>query len=673
MILVVSFVSVFFRFCLLLVFLLVGSRAFSKEDLQKKSILDLPSLQTRQMASQAQVAHLMRAKEFDKAESILRLMLKDSPKSPAAHYNLACLLAIRDRVKEAFEQLELAVDLGFRNIAHLKNDPDLVNLRRDKRFAAVLKAAAEPFSGSLWPKFPQPVPAIPKEGKLVLNERNLGYDPKVGLFLGFVGRQSGEKERSIAKGQGKVVDLLRKWFAEGTAAGNMGDYYDNHDGDHSNMDFRGFPQINRIEYGELLRKRRLHNGLQRHFIFSGVTIGNSSTAITGGRNWRSQARFALTQHNGATRLAYHYLRNHLYFYPEHKDHDVGRNGKNGGGYGDVFPANVPYVVISQGSSGSDRSFMNAFVAMLAALRPETKKILVRSPLLMPTLQQIFRRSNRNVESDEDYFLGKAHPTVFDGSLLDVESMVRRAHDLQPDSLPPLAQIKVTKEDIPVSGVDFFDIHPHQRLFDTPCAVARVYKSTAASLRFTVDAGSSRDLAGRTLSYRWEILRGDADRITIKKLNKVGSVVEVTIPWHDRRPISPASELESNRVDVGLFAGNGSYWSVPAFLSVYFPDNQKRVYDEDGRVLSIDYTLNNYFDPLIEISREWSDKYRYDDNGSLLGWTRYRIGGSEKEEFTRKGRLVVDKDKDGRPAKTVQVRYVSRKDKRGRFVLEQESL
>ena len=48
----------------------------------------------------------------------------------------------------------------------------------------------------------------------------------------------------------------------------------------------------------------------------------------------------------------------LYVYPEHRDHDPGHNGQ--GGYGDLFPTNSPCVVISQGSSGSDRAFVRAF-------------------------------------------------------------------------------------------------------------------------------------------------------------------------------------------------------------------------------------------------------------------------------------------------------------------------
>ena len=656
---------------LILPFLLASCSLHCQEAFPQPSILDYPKIQAAQMAGQNRAVALMRLKRFEEAETLLRLMVERFPQSPAAHYNLACLLAIREQVDEAFGNLQKAVELGFHQVPHIKNDPDLANLREDERFAEALKIAGEPFDGSVWPSFPKPVYALAKEGEVVLGERNLGYDPKVGLFAGFVKPESVDENQSIAKGQGKVGELLRKWHEEGTAAGNRGDFYDNHDGDHSNMNFRGFPQLTRIEYAEPLRKRRLHNGLQRYFVFSGITLGNSSTAITGGPNWRSQPRLALTQPNGARMLSLHYLRNHLYFYPEHKDHDSGRNGKKGGGHGDVFPANTPYLVISQGSSGSDRPFMNAFAAMLAALRPETKQALARSPLLMPTLQQVFRRSNRNVESDEDYFSGKAHPTVFDSTQLDPEVMVRRAHEFKPDSLPPFAQFKVVKEDTPVPGRDFFDFRPHQRLFDTPCASARVYRSTASSLRFTLDAGASRDLSGKPLSYRWDVLRGDPERILIEEKDANGSRVEITIPWHERRPVLSGSAMESNRMDIGLFVGNGEYWSAPAFFSVYFPDNQKRVYDDRGQVLSIDYSLDHYVDPFVDTPRKWQDKYKYDDEGTCIGWTRFHKGEKLAQEFTADGLLIIDTGKNESKVKTKPVRYVGRQLKGARTVLIQE--
>jgi hypothetical protein len=535
----------------------------SGDDSLRLSILDLPRFQ----AEERQVVTLIRSKQLDKAEALLRAMTKRYPKSPTVQYNLACVLSLVGRADEAFAILDKAVEFGFRKVDHVKQDTDLINLRKDARFAAILKAAAEPLEGQIWPQFDKASPASGENGAVVVTESNLGYNQRNGMFMALIKVEGGLAEKPVAKGEDKMSNLLGKWHKAGTAAGNVGDLYDNHDGDHSNMNFGAFPQLTRIEFGPSIRQRQLHMGLQRQFIYSGVTLGNSSTALTHGLYWRSQARGALTQPNGVARLALHYIGNHLYFYPEHRDHDVGHNGKDGGGHGDVFPANVPYLVISQGSSGSDRAFMNAFAATLAAFRPEVKKKLALNGLLVSTLQMIFRRSNSHLEKAQEYFSGKAHPTVFDAKHLNPLRMIRRAHALEIDSLPPFAQFKVAKEDIPVSGRDYFDFRPHQRLFDTPCAVARVYKTTAATYSLTLDAQGSRDLAGKPLVYRWVVLRGDDSRIEIEKLEAKGSVVEIKVPWHERRPVLPGSALESNRVDVGLFVGTGDHWSAPAILSI----------------------------------------------------------------------------------------------------------
>ena len=54
--------------------------------------------------------------------------------------------------------------------------------------------------------------------------------------------------------------------------------------------------------------------------------------------WRSQARLALSKPRTAALLFLQYRGNHLYLYPEHRDHDPGHNG-SGNGYGDVFAVN----------------------------------------------------------------------------------------------------------------------------------------------------------------------------------------------------------------------------------------------------------------------------------------------------------------------------------------------
>ena len=54
---------------------------------------------------------------------------------------------------------------------------------------------------------------------------------------------------------------------------------------------------------------------------------------------------------GPLRLWQNAAANLLYVYPAHRDYDA----KNG----DLFPANTPYLLVSRGSSGSDKPFLDA--------------------------------------------------------------------------------------------------------------------------------------------------------------------------------------------------------------------------------------------------------------------------------------------------------------------------
>jgi hypothetical protein len=386
---------------------------------------------------------------------------------------------------------------------------------------------------------------------------------------------------------GPAADLVKRWWQEGSAAGNIGDYYDNRDGDHSPLNPMAFPQLLRIKYSADDIKLRKHWAAQS-IIHPAVVFGNSSTSApptAGGSN----PRMYYCNPRGLPFLAQQYAKNNLYIYPEHRDHDPGHNGK-GDGFGDLYPTNTPYLLISQGSSGSDQPFMRAVALTLAAFRPEVKKKLTDAGALMPALQMILRSTGRQLKGPADYLTGKAHPSVFDGSQLDELAMVQLAHAMQPGALPPLVQLKVIEEAPAVAGVDYFEANGSERLGDTPAVLARIHRSKERTRRLVVSAEGSRDLNGAPLTYRWAILRGDPERIQIKPRNESGSVAEITVAYHERRPIAPGSPLESNRVDIGVFAHNGKYHSAPGFVTFYTLDSEARTYDARGRVSAIGYGM-----------------------------------------------------------------------------------
>ena len=456
--------------------------------------------------------------------------------------------------------------------------------------------------------------------------------------------------------------MLRQWQKAGTAAGLSLVLYDNRDRDHSNMHYGKFPQLTRIEYAKAAREKNLDHGLQRWFRFNYPTIGNSSTATTSGVYWRSNPRLAMGNRN-AMKLAYlHYVTNHLYFYPEHRDHDPGHNGK--GGHGDVFPANTPYFVISQGSSGSDRVFMDAVAATIAAFRPKTQKRLRENGVLMPTVQMIFRRANKMVKSDDDYLDGRAHPTVFTKQQLNVKRMVELAHEMKADQVPAMVQLRVLKESEPKPGVNIFVPPASEKILDTPAAIARVHHTTDYARRMRVSAAKSRDVNGHKLKFAWRLLRGDPDKVRIKPVKPDRSIVDLQIAWHERRPIRPGAKMASNRVDIGVFVHNGYHWSAPGFISITFPDDEDRTYTDNHRIASITYKPKskggNYVDPMIVPARHWRDEYLYTDDGKLRGWKR-SIGGKQ-QRYTRHGALMTRADDHGRPVRAVGVTYQIKRSK-----------
>ncbi len=407
------------------------------------------------------------------------------------------------------------------------------------------------------------------------------------LPYAFAQADDGLSKKPITTLNGSAGDLLRRWWQEGTAAGNVGDWYDNRDGAHSDLNTGPFPQLQRVVYSPEDIKAF------RHWAFAkttrpNVTFGNSSTSapahLTG-----SNPRSLYCSPQGMQLLFQHYTGNNLYIYPEHRDHDPGHNGPNEG-FGDLYPTNTPYLLISQGSSGSDQPFMRAIPLTLAAFRPETKKKLVETGLLMPTVQMILRKSNKHLKSEEEYFTGKAHPSVFEGSWVDESKMVQLAHQIPVDKIPPLVRLKVEEEETAKFGRDYFDLPPSEKLADTPGVIARIARSVHAKRKMVVSAADSKDANGLPLTFRWVLLRGDPERVKIVPKDPQSASVEITYLHQERRPIAPSSAMESNRVDLGVFAENGHYASPPSFVTWFSLDQEARVYGPEQRLLEVGYGM-----------------------------------------------------------------------------------
>lgn len=386
-----------------------------------------------------------------------------------------------------------------------------------------------------------------------------------------------------------VGSLLNRWFNEGSAAGLARITYENRDGAHSPLNTSVWPQLKVYAPSEEEKKLGAAPGAAisiRPF----PLIGNASMAAPADQGG-SIPRLYETSPAGLIFLSKQYLNNNLFFYPSHQDHNAGWNGV-GGGWGDLYPSNSACVVISQGSSGTDQPFLRTFLSAAAAFPPDVQRRLISTHLLAPTLQALFRQNARAVLRQEDYFTGAAHPPVFRESDIDEERFVRAAHNLTMLAIPPLVALHVKSEASGSrNGRDFFEppAIAGEKLADTPCVVARIFRGAEFRREMTVSARQSYDIHGLPLSFRWALLQGDARRVKIEPSGD-GSEAKIRVAWHPE--MRSASGLASHRVDIGVFATNGVTWSAPSFITFYMLPNESRHYRADGRLEEICYERGN---------------------------------------------------------------------------------
>jgi YD repeat-containing protein len=590
---------------------------------------------------------------YKQSRAALNLMIRWFPFVPLLKYDTKGDTARRNYSKKVLEKLSGAFESNFRQVKKIPQKTYLKARKRYAEFAPLLKKAIAALSQKPQGRRGKPSPRKISNFKAIVDDKNTGWDPRLNV-LKILFRFDPEKSdlgRPIG-GKSPAAALVNDWYEQGLAAGNYGDLYDNRDDGHSWLKAKLFPQLSATVYEQAARAAGMHYGLNTRGFFNAITIGNSSTAKGGGL-WRSLTRIALTTPRSPKLLYLQYTNNQLYFYPEHRDHDPEK--------GDVMPANTPYIITSQGSSGSDQPFLRTTATILAAFKPKVKQALKKAGLVMPTVQMILRRGQKGIDNDQDYLNGKAHPSVFRSEKIDVLKMVKLANELDIKDVPPMVGLKVVEESGIEKGFDPVPANLSDRLFDTPGAIARVVRSTAFEKRMLVQAGVKAMAKSQKLSFRWVVLRGDADRIKLIPKNASGSLMEIIVPWHERSKVPGRPELTSDRVDIGVFVDNGKHLSAPAFISLMYPGNQKRTYNTDKKIMSVDYQspdyAKRYTDPLLFPARAWLDTYTYDEQGRLTGWQRRTK--NKITDYTRDGAIVVERDDYNRAIKAQKVEYRAR--------------
>ena len=638
-------------------FLLFAFSAFT--GCSAANVFDMPGLHLRHLQLLAQMDASHEQKDYVTMESASLEGLELGTADELWAYNLACALALQGKTQEALAALDRAIAAGFLDTEHSAQDPDLASLRGTEAFKARvermarLSEAPETVTNRL-------VALAPDTAQTVMQTAsNTLWSFQTGLFHTFIDLARTNPPPAAAY-RGPEASAINAWLSAGAASGAAGVLYVNRDNGMQPLDIARYPGLTRLGYSQEMIDRRLNIGLPNTLFAlenSGLlapVIGHSSMGYLHSPYWRSQPRAVCGDPRQATLQSIFLLGNQLFFYPAYGDYDLHT--------GDLFPANLPYFIAVAGPSNAERPFLETAAAALAALRPETRAELSRTGLLMPTLNMLFRASQRTLKDPRDYLTGVAHPPVFQALNLDTARLVRMAHALTTNDLPPLVLLGVRRETQMIPDRDFFDGVRSEQLFDTPLAVARVFRGTARTRTLELQAQCKRSNA----RLHWVVLQGDPAKILFAPNPTNNALMTLTVAYHSpfEVPLGEKQSILTARVDIGVIAETATTFSMPSIVSFFFLGNEQRTYTTDGKIQSVDYTLaqTEYTDPLLSYTRQWKDVYQYDAQGNQTGWQRFR-SGMEKESFTPYGHRIVARDARGRVLKAHVVHYLPRRIRR----------
>jgi len=96
------------------------------------------------------------------------------------------------------------------------------------------------------------------------------------------------------------------------------------------------------------------------------------------------------------------------------------------------------------------------------------------------------------------------------------------------------------------------------------------------------------------------------------------------------------------------------------ISFYRIPNEKRQYDKDGRIQSIEYLPAYEVLPQLYQNKPWKDVYTRDSLGNIMGFLRTRAGQVKDEVlFSILGECVLEAHAGDLPKVTAKVRYFTR--------------
>lgn len=491
------------------------------------SIWDYPSRQGEHQRLRGEFIRAVRSGDTKAMESASRKGTELLPDDPTWAYNLACSLAYSGNESAALDQLEKAIDLGFRNADTIASDNDLRRFAKNKRFKELVEYARESKGRAIFTGPLAVADATGTFGKpIALGEQNMLWDFDNACFV------------------------AKMKLSPGASGGNAGDLYMNRDGGHSRLVVTNYPGITEVKLDKGGRDRRMDLDFP-NIRFPYPVFGNCSRACVGTPMWRSLPRALMTTE--AARLgtmASLYMSNQVWVFPANADYPpIGTNG-------DVFVSVAPYWLVTQGRSWSDQYYLRAALEASRTFAADTKREVVDRRLLAPTVQALIRKSLKGVKDEDDYLTAKAHPTCLPPNGLDMARLKSLARSLAPYTIPPV--VRLTRLGLPAKEKPAIP----ELTYITPFAAAVVLRAPDEKRTFDFFFDGADEIA-------FAIVHDPARAAKIVERRRAS--VRISI---DRKRLSGTA-----RIDLAAFGrGKGTMWGAPSFVSFSVIDTDAPYYD-----------------------------------------------------------------------------------------------
>ena len=491
------------------------------------SIWDYPQRQNEHDRLRRQFMVAVREGDTETMIETSRKGVKLLPDDPTWRFNLACSLSYLADKKSALDELEKAIDLGFRDADAIAADADLKRLAANRRFGELVTYAKEQGERPILVGPLATAPATGATGRpLAIGRQNLGWDFDDGCFS------------------------VRMALAPGEAGGNAGDLYMNRDGGHSRLAVTNFPGLTEVRLDSEGRTRGMDLDFP-NMKFPLPVFGNCSRAYVHDVYWRSIPRAMMTTAaRPLATMASLYLDNQVWVFPANADFPpVGTNG-------DVFASVAPYWLVTQGRSWSDQYYLAAALEASRSLEPATKRDIVARKLLAPTVMTLVRKSLKGVDGEAAYLTEKAHPTCLPPNGLDLARLRKLAGGLRAASVPPL--VRLSRMGAPVKEKP----QAPEVTYVTPFAAAVVMRSPDEERTFDFSFEGADEIACR-------VVHDPAG--AVKSCEQDGPSVRLVV---DRAKLRGTA-----RVDLAAFGrGRDTGWGAPAYVSLAVVDQSAPYFD-----------------------------------------------------------------------------------------------